>query len=708
MIKRLPCLLLLFFGISQMISAQDTIPKSSDTLKYSFVDRIIGIPIIKLRNMEEVVINSFHINDSLQTVPAAVSVIANLQRNNNADIAPLLNTLPGVQMQSGALNTNRISIRGIGARTTYGTNKIRAFYGNIPLTSGDSETTIEDIDLEVINKIEVIKGPFSSIYGAGLGGAILIDPKYTQNNGNTAKVSVTAGSFGLLKNTVNYGYATNTGSLNINYHKLQSDGWRDNSSYYREGVTLAGDVFRKEKSRLTYFGNYTYLKAYIPSSVTQQSFNQNPRAAALTWAASKGYEQCNSVMAGLAYEFELAPNLKNATSVFFNNKYSYEPRPFDILSQNSTGFGGRTQFNGTTELGGIKTEYIAGLEYFRDGYKGRTYQNLYQDNNGNGTLQGLQLTGDKQQRHFVNAFAQLRLQFTKTLEAQAGINYNKTAFDLDTAFPTEDSNSENHSYKGIVAPQLSLLYKPAKTATVYSSVSRGFSLPAISETLNADGTINPNIKPENGYNFEVGSKVYLFNNRLYTDVALYRMEIQDLLVAQRIGDDQYVGINAGKTLHEGVEWSARYSQPIAKNWFFTPYTAASFGRYRFEQFNSNGTDYSGNKLTGVPSTKVNAGFTLTAPLRLYLSADYYYTGSLPMNDANTAFAKSYNLLNAKIGWSYFRESGLSMGASFGINNLTDTHYASMVLVNATGTSPRYYYPGLPVNYYGNVNVSYIF
>ncbi|MFP5438376.1 MAG: TonB-dependent receptor [Bacteroidia bacterium] len=706
MIKRLPCLLLLFFGISQMITAQDTIPKSSDTLKYSFVDRIIGIPIIKLRNIEEVVINSFHINDSLQTVPAAVSVITNLQRNNNADIAPLLNTLPGVQMQSGALNTNRISIRGIGARTTYGTNKIRAFYGSIPLTSGDSETTIEDIDLEVINKIEVIKGPFSSIYGAGLGGAILIDPKYTQNNGNTAKVSVTAGSFGMLKNTVNYSYATHTGSLNINYHKLQSDGWRDNSSYHREGVTLSGDVFRKEKSRLTYFGNYTYLKAYIPSSVTQQSFDQNPKAAAPTWAASKGYEQYNSVMAGLAYEFELAPRLKNATSVFFNNKDSYEPRPFDILSQNSTGFGGRTQFNGTTELGGIKTEYIAGLEYFRDGYKGRTYQNLYQQNNGNGTLQGLQLTGDKQQRHFVNAFAQLRLQFTKTLEAQAGINYNKTAFDLDTTFPTEDS--ESHSYKGIVAPQLSLLYKPAKTATLYASVSRGFSLPAISETLNADGTINPNIKPENGYNFEVGSKVYLFNNRLYTDVALYRMEIQDLLVAQRIGDDQYVGINAGKTLHEGVEWSARYSQPIAKNWFFTPYTAASFGRYRFEQFNNNGTDYSGNKLTGVPSTKVNAGFTLTAPLHLYLSTDYYYTGSLTMNDANTAFAKSCNLLNAKIGWSYFRESGFSVGASFGINNLTDTHYASMVLVNATGTSPRYYYPGLPVNYYGNVNVSYMF
>ncbi|MFP9115671.1 TonB-dependent receptor [Flavobacterium sp. RHBU_3] len=661
-----------------------------------------------IREMEEVVISNFHVNDSLLNVPSAISIITNMQRNNNTEIAPLLNTLPGVQMQSGALNTNRISIRGIGARTTYGTNKIRAFYGNIPLTTGDSETTIEDIDLEAINRIEIIKGPFSSIYGAGLGGAILIDPKYTSNTGHTGKASITAGSFGLLKNTFNYGYNSNNGSVNINYHKLQNDGWRTNSGYYREGATLAGDLFRKEKSRLTYFGNYTYMKAYIASSVTKESFNQDPRAAAPTWAASKGYEQYHTFMGGVSYEFELTPNLKNATSVFINNKNSYEPRPFNILAQNSMGYGGRTQFNGNSLIGKLKTEYIAGLEFFKDGYTGSTHESLYQDNNGSGSVQGAKLTGDEQSRHFINAFAQVRLQFTTKLEAQAGINYNKTTFSLDTTFPEESRNSENHSYKGIVAPQFALLYKPEKNSTVYASVSRGFSLPAISETLNADGTVNPNIKPENGYNFEIGSKTYAFNNRLYTDVALYRMEIKDLLVAQRVGDDQYVGTNAGKTLHEGIEWFIKYNQPLAKNWQLSPYVALSAGRYRFEEFISNDIDYSGNKLTGVPSTKFNAGLTLNMPLAFYITADYYYTDGIPMNDANTAFSKSDNLLNTKLGWNYNDNNGLNIGASFGINNTTNTHYASMILVNATGNNPRYYYPGLPVNYYGNVNISYLF
>ena len=694
-----------FILFSTIASAQEN-PPASDTTA-ALPHRSLGYSIPELK------ISGYHINDSLQNAPASISILSakDIQRNDNSSIAPILNTLPGVQMQSGAINTNRISIRGIGARTPYGTNKIRAFYGSIPLTSGDSETTIEDIDLEVINKVEIIKGPLSSLYGAGLGGAILIEPKYATGEGSRASVSTTAGSFGLLKNTINYGYNTKNGSLNINYHKLESDGWRDNSSYYREGVTIAGDLFRKESSRLTYFGNYTYMKANIPSSVSKTSFNTNPRAAAPTWAASKGYEQYHSYMGGLAYDWKLSPWLSNSTSIFINTKDSFEPRPFDILEQNSTGYGGRTQFNGTQKIGSMKTHFIAGMEYFRDGYYGGTFENNYQDNNGNGTLQGNRLTANEQKRNFINAFAQLRLEFTPKLELQAGVNYNKTSFDLKNTFPTDGVSSEDYSYKGIWSPQVSFLYKPTNLQTVYASVSRGFSLPAIEETLTANGNINPNIKPENGYNIEVGTKQYYLDKRLYFDIAVYRMEINDLLVAQRVGDDQYIGVNAGKTLHQGIEASIRYALPVNASWAIVPYAAASIGHYEFKEFVNNDIDYGGNDLTGVPSNKINGGITVDMPVGLYLSADYYYMGSTPINDANTIYNDSYNLLNAKAGWRHTTSFGLGIQLSVGINNITDTHYASMVLVNATGVNdapPRYYYPGLPVNYYGNMGVSYTF
>jgi iron complex outermembrane receptor protein len=704
-------LIVLILSADQVFS-QDTVKHiKNDSVRYDFVDKVTGVKIIT--QLQPLTISGYHINDSLLNAPASISILSaqQLQRNNNSDISPILNTLPGVFMQSGGINTNRISIRGIGARTQYGTNKIRAFYGSIPLTSGDSETTIEDIDLQIIDNIEVIKGPLSSLYGAGLGGAILITPALATTNGSRAFVSSTHGSYGLVKNTVDYGLNTTSGSLNISYHKLETDGYRANSHYNREGVTLAGELFRTEKSKLTYFGNYTYLKAYIPSSVNKNTYENNPRAAAPTWAAAKGYEQYDSYIGGLAYDWQVADWLKNSTSVFINAKDSYEPRPFDILSQDNTAYGARTQFLGDFNIGKMKSNFIAGLEYFKDGFTGGTFANLYQDNNGNGTLQGDRLTASEQDRNFINAFAQFRIQLSRKFEMQAGVNYNKTKFDLDTTFPSDAQSSESYSYNGIWSPQLSVLYKPSKLQTIYASVSRGFSLPSIEETLTEDGTINPDIKPENGYNFEIGSKFYLLNKNLYFDVSLYRMQIKDLLVAQRVGDDQYVGINAGETLHEGIEASINYNWQVTENFAIQPYAAASIGNYEFKEFINNDVDYRGKDLTGVPNNKVNGGITVTIPHGMYFSADYYYTGRIPIDDANTVYSDSYNLLNAKAGWRYQILEGLATYVSAGVNNVTNTHYASMVLTNATGVNgaaPRYYYPGMPVNYYGNVSFSYSF
>lgn len=668
---------------------------------------------IARNTLSEVIISNYHINDSLLNAPASIGILspAELQRNNHSDISPALNMVSGVFMQSGGINTNRISIRGIGARTPYGTNKIRAFYGSIPLTSGDSETTIEDIDLEIINQVEVIKGPLSSLYGAGLGGAILLTPKLASANGSRAAINTTHGSFGLMKNTISYGLNTESGSFNLSYHKLETDGYRDNSAYNREGVTLAGELFRKQNSKLTYFGNYTYLKAYIPSSIDKTTFDNNPQAAAFTWNAAKGYEQYDSYLGGLAYDWQAVNWLKNSTSVFINAKENYEPRPFDILTQNTTAWGARTQFFGNAKIGNIKTEFIAGVEYFNDGFEGGTYANLYEENNGNGSLQGERLTGSEQRRDFINAFAQLRLQLTNKFEVQAGLNYNKTRFELDNTYPAEAISSEDYSYDGIWSPQISLLYKPTALQTIYVSASRGFSLPAIEETLTANGTINPNIKPENGYNFEIGGKFYFLDKNLYAELSLYNMQINDLLVAQRVGDDQYIGINAGETLHQGIEASVNYRWQLNNTFMLQPYVTASIGKYEFKEFVNNDIDYSGNELTGVPANKINAGITLETNFGLYLSSDFYYVDKIPLNDANSDYTDSYMLLNAKAGYRFALFKGLTSHISAGINNASNTHYASMALVNATGfngAEPRYYYPGLPVNYYGNVSLSYSF
>lgn len=658
--------------------------------------------------LQEVVISSFHINDSLMHAPAAIGIVTSedLQRNNLTDITPAINRISGVFMQSGALNTNRISIRGIGARTPFGTNKIRAFYGNIPLTSGDGETTIEDLNIENIAQAEIIKGPLSSIYGAGLGGAILLTPKLESNN---ARISTTYGSFGLMKNNITVGTDSKKASASINYHKVESGGWRQNSAYDREGVTIAGELFRKENSKLTYLANYTYMKAFIPSSINKEMFSNNPKAAAPAWLASKGYEQYDTYLAGLGYGLKVFQNVKNETSVFMNFKKSNEPRPFDILRQDNKAYGARTQFSGSFRLFKLQSHFILGAEYFRDGFKGGTFENLYQSNNGNGSLQGNRLSAAEQNRNFYNAFGQLRLAFSKKIEIQTGLNANKTQFELDTNFP-ENTSAGQYRYDAIWSPQVSLLFKPNDSQTFYASASRGFSLPSVEETLTANGTVNSNIKPESGYNFEIGGKSYFLNRHLYAEIALYRMQIQDLLVAKRIGDDQYIGINAGETLHQGIEMALDYNTAMAKTFTLNLYVSASVGQYEFLDFNDNGSDFSGNELTGVPNSKVNCGFTVSHS-GFYVSGDFQFVGKLPLNDANSAYSDAYRLLNLKSGYRFAILPEITAHVSAGINNVSNERYASMVLVNATAVgnaAPRFYYPGLPVHYYANISLAYGF
>lgn len=659
--------------------------------------------------LEPINLANFYVNDSVLNAPASIAIIGNqtIRSNNLTEIAPLLNKVSGVFMQSGSINTNRISIRGMGARTPYGTNKIRAFYGNIPLTSGDSETTIEDLDLETIDQIEIIKGPMSSIYGAGLGGAIILQPKQKQAQGTEVDFSALLGSFGLMKNTAKFNWQGNHSSVNFGYHRIQSEGFRQNSNYFREGYNLSGNIYEDQKNKLSYLFNHIYLKAFIASSITEEEFQNNPQNAAANWLNAKGFEQYHSYMGGLDFNRKINSNLEYAAAVYFNIKDGYEPRPFDILTQQTEALGGRMQLSGNTFFK-LPISFVIGGEIFKDDYDGSTFENLYQQNNGQGSLQGNQLTTTLQDRFFYNLFAQLRYKFSAKWELQAGLNFNHTQFKLTNSFPAENQSEDTYRYDPIFAPQLSLLFHPTENQTLYISASRGYSIPSIDEMLNEQGSINAEIKPENGYNFELGYKMNSTDRKFQLEFSAYRMIVEDLLVSQRVAEDQYIGVNAGKTLHRGLEIFARYKIPFIQNqWILTPYISGNIGGFKFKEFIYNENDFSGKDLTGVPSTQLTTGLNLQMPLGFSWNLDYYFVEKFPVNDANTVYNDSYQLLNTKINWQHDFGKNISFGLAFGINNLTDSRYASQVLVNATAfgsTQPRYYYPGNPVNYYGQLNL----
>lgn len=282
------------------------------------------------QHLNEVVISATQFNEKLVKIPAAVHAISSeqLQRNDETMIMPVINRMPGIMMESGSLNTNRLAIRGIGSRTPYGTNRVRVYFDEIPLTTGEGESTIEDIDINALRRVEIIKGPASGIYGAGLGGTINLlsaSPEYLETK---ATARYTVGSYGLNNKQFSFAHGMDNGSLNISLNDLHSDGFRENSEYDRQSVTISSSLYSdNDDFSVSFLGSFINLQAFIPSSLNREGFENSPESAPTHWLNSKGHEAYIKAFTGFSTRYRITDRLTNYSGVFVSFRDADEPRP---------------------------------------------------------------------------------------------------------------------------------------------------------------------------------------------------------------------------------------------------------------------------------------------------------------------------------------------------------------------------------------------
>lgn len=642
-------------------------------------------------------------------IPVAKITAAKFDAFSPIDLISAINETPGVFTQSGALNTNRITIRGVGSRTLYGTNKIRAYFNGIPITNAIGETQIDMFDPEDMASLEIVKGPKATQYGTNLGGTLLLNSKQAAAGESFLKSNLTLGSFGMIKNTVSFATATEKFSMNLNYNHLETDGFRENNNYDRKAFFLTSTYKFNARNELSLLVNYIDYFAQIPSSIGKTAFEENPSQAAFTWKKAQGFEDNKQTLAGLRFTHHFSARFRNTSSVFYTYLDHYEPRPFNILEEFTNSYGARTVFD-IDFLFLKKTAKLSfGGEFYKDEFNWKTIENLYEDNNDNGSLEGDLLSDNNEKRDNINLFATVTVSFTEKLKGQFGLNFNKTTYKSRDVFdPREIKKNADRDFDPIFAPNVNLLYEFNKNLSTYFNFSRGFNYPSIEETLTPEGVINPELGPEKGYNYEVGSELFLFTRKLHLQVNAYFLDIDDLLVAERMGDDQYVGRNAGKTEHQGIEWSISFTQPINRFLYISPYINAEITDHKFIDFVDGDNNFSGNQLTGVPDKKVNGGIHFGYK-NFNLNTNFLHIGEIPLNDANQIYSDSYNVFNAKASYKFELSKALSLDVNVGINNFTDKSYASSILINATGfgkAEPRFYYPGMPRNWFAGVKVAY--
>ncbi len=646
----------------------------------------------------EILVSAYSGDYKHQKLPAAISLrrINETTSGNNLSVIPLFRDIPGLQVHAGALNTHRISVRGIGSRSPYNTTKLKTYIDGIPLTDGSGLSSPGDIDPDIIGKVEVIKGPHSVLYGSGLGGALIMSTKMGFPPGLSAGLSNTSGSFGLQKNNLSLTFQKKKIQTGLTSNITNNDGFRENSRYRRTSIFSKTGVEIHNKLDVTIIGGYVDLKAQIPSSLDRETYINSPEKAAQNWAAIKGFEQYEKFFTGATIHSSLHKKIQNKTTAWGQSKNSYESRPFNILSDKLTGAGIRTKFN---FLLINRLDIILGAELYNEIYDWTIFE----------TDEGIKkeiLNKNNETRKNMNLFSSADISIDEKTNLTAGIHMNKTSYNISDRYDADSVDiSNNHSFDAVVSPAIAIIRNLTDRFSVFASVSYGFSTPTLEETLLPEGLINTELQPETGLNLEIGSKGHLITENLYLNVSLYRIYVKNLLVTKRITEELFKEINAGRTIHNGLEAYMKYSVPagfsgsLSNSWLSASYTLSD---HRFISFKDDETDHSGKYLPGIPTHKFSVRTHLRINDNLYCHLNYLFSGKMPMNDMNSLYSKQYSLFHIKTGYSFTVRKSAHLNLFIGVNNIFDKHHASMILVNAKGfgdKAPRYYYPGQPRNVY---------
>ena len=679
------------------------------------------------KTLNAIIITAFESNKKLLQTAGAISVLNKneLQKNNGISIGPALNRIPGVKMEEQAPGNFKISLCGSALRDPFGVRNIKMYWEDIPLTSPDNSASHSlSFEPSQLGSIEVIKGPSGSIYGAGMGGAILFSNDKPEKNENSLAATATVGSFGLFTSSNTYKYRNEKYILSTNYTHQTYDGYRENEWGKKDAINLFGKFFSSKKRILSFILNHDKGKYGIAGSVDSSWAKNSPRKGVPFSIENKtGVPEYKYTLAGLSQRYTFNSAFSNTTSIyanFQNMDHSYGQSVFfnAFLRQSSTGYGGRTTFRYSKRIGNIKYNIIFGDEIQFEQVSAETYKLKNAD-------MGDLLTNNRINTTSNILFAQAAIDFPVRFFLTVGGSFNNLVYnitDLKSQNNTNGNSSNKISFKPTLSPRIGLVKVFNHNLAVHGSISQGFSPPVVSEVKNPDGSFNKNLKAEYGLNYELGFRGTIINDKLSFDISTYQMNLNDALLPffNEFGSQSFR--NAGKTKQKGIEASISYSiienknrmVTLLKQWVNYTHNNYHFDDYIVESFNKNSqqiikTDNSGNRITGVSPNILNVGIDFETKSGFYLNVILNYTDRTPINDLNTYYQRGYTLLASKLGYNINLKQ-ISLNIFAGGNNLLNQKYASWISFNADANDipPLFFNPSPAANFYTGISLKYNF
>ncbi len=683
--KTLLCLV--GFFISLLSFSQEEIPDSS-------------------KNLSEVVVKAFDQNKQLKQTSAAINFIskAQLERYNNTNILPALNSTPGIRMEERSPGSYRMNIRGSTLRSPFGVRNVKIYWDEIPFTDAGGNTYLNQLSYYNFNSIEVIKGPGGSLYGAGTGGVILIhsQPAIWQRGFDAGALG---GSYGLLNTNLQLRAGKEKWQNVLSYSHQNSDGYRHHTSMRRDVANWQMKIAATQKEEIKLSVLYGDLYYQTPGALTKAEYFANPRVARPKTGAFQSADSIKAaifqktVLTGVTNGYKFSDQLGN-TTVFYG-AYSEVKNPTfrNYEKRKEPQWGARTVFKWNGQLNQSLLQIILGSEIQNGFFNTKTYTNKY------GRPDVLQ-TNDDIRPNIYSLFAQADIQLPKEWNATVGLSTNQASIKLNR-ISVSNFKPVKRKFNNELAPRVALSKKIINNLWLYGSVSKGFSPPTVAEVLPSTTVISTDLQPEHGINYEAGIKSSWLQQRLYIEFNAFYYRLKNAIVQRKDASNADYFTNAGSTKQRGIESQASYYFATGSHSFINSarlWISHTWNKFNYDEFKQSTTDYSGKQLPSVAPHTVAADFDVVTKQDVYSNLTYFYSDRIALNDANSEFASSYNLLSERLGWKKLLTAKMQLDLFIGSENLFNVTYSLGNDINATGG--RYYNVASGRSFYGGAAIHF--
>ena len=611
------------------------------------------------------------------------------------NLSESLGRVPGVVVQNrqNYAQDLQISSRGFGARSTFGVRGVRLIADGIPATRPDGQGQASTFALGSAERIEVLRGPFSALYGNAAGGVIVVD---TEDPPAPPMIGTDlfAGKYDTWRAAVRFGgYNTLFDAA-----RFETAGYRDHSAARRDQYNLKFKYGLTPDTSLTLIGNQLRQpETQDPLGLNRAQIEQNPRQAVSQATTFNTRKTVNQEQLGGTLSHRLDRDTRVEATLYGGQRWVEQYLGFEG--------GGPTASGGVVQL---DRDYAGGaLRYFTAMGNvrlsiGAEYESMAERRKGfvnNFGVQGELRRDEDDEVASADLYAQAEWNFAARWSVHGGVRTSRVEFKSTDYFILPGLNPDDSGQRDYSAttPVAGLLYKLQKNVSLYGNLGRGFETPTFAELAYQNppaSGLNFALQPSRSGHAEIGAKAIL-PQLGRVNAALFAIETKDEIVVDVNMGGRTTFKNAGRTDRRGLELSADtvLPGPFGAQFAYT-YLDATFA-------DGFGSTLMGKALPGMPKNQAYAQLSYRQP-RFYSYLEALYRGRVPVNDLNSEFADAYTVFNFVAGLSQ-QGPRWRITEYVRMDNLSDRNYVGSVIVNEGNA--RYYEPSPRRSMYGGIQAS---